>query len=117
MKKKSNIFKIIVFFTIICFSLIGCTTDDWAVVANSLSAANNSFANSYSSSNETGMVYTIYNRSSETVTLYDSTGTISIRPNSSASARFNNTATIYDVVYSPVYLNVTQSGYNFTFTD
>jgi hypothetical protein len=97
--------------------LARCTSDDWAVVADSLNTANNDFANSYSSSSETGMVYTIYNRSSVTVTLYDSTGSVSIPPYGSKSARFGTGATIYDVSYSPSSVKVSQSGYSFTFTD
>jgi hypothetical protein len=96
--------------------LTGCTSDDWAVVADSLNTANNSFANSYSSSSD-GMVYTIYNYSSVTVTLYDSTGAVSIPPYGSVSARFGKNATIYDVSYSPTSVKVTQSGFSFTFTD
>jgi hypothetical protein len=98
-------------------ALAGCESDDWAVVADSLNTANNEFANSYSSSSETGMVYTIYNFSSVTVTLVDLTGRKSIPPYGSTSARFNSSATIYDVYYSPPSVNVTQSGYSFTFTD
>jgi hypothetical protein len=97
--------------------LSGCTSSDWAVVADSLNSANNDFANSYSSSSETGMVYTIYNRSSVTVTLYDSTGAVSITPYGTASARFSSSVSIYDVSYSPSSVKVTQSGYSFTFTN
>jgi hypothetical protein len=96
-------------------ALTGCTSDDRTVVADSLNTANNDFANSYSSSSETGMIYTFYNRSSVTVTLYDSTGTVSIPPHGSTSARLGAGATIYDVSYSPSTVNVSQSGYSFTF--
>jgi len=104
---------------IIGMALMGCGSDPsvWAAVADGLNTANNSVANSYSSSSETGMVYTIYNRSSQTVTLYDSTGSVRIAPYGSASARFNSSASIYDVSYSPSSLKVSQSGYSFTFTD
>jgi hypothetical protein len=98
-------------------ALIGCTSEDWAVVADSLNTANNDFANAYSSSSETGMIYTFYNRSSVTVTLYDSTGVVSIPPYGSTSARLGAGATIYDVSYSPSSVNVSQSGPSFTFTD
>jgi hypothetical protein len=98
-------------------ALMGCTTTDWAAFADGLNNANNDFANSHSSSSATGMVYTIYNRSSVTVTLYDSTGAVSIPPYGSASARFNSSATIYDVSYSPSTVKVSQSGYSFTFTN
>ncbi|MDR2093995.1 MAG: hypothetical protein LBP76_00560 [Treponema sp.] len=117
MEKLYKLLGIIAIGAVIGLSLAGCTSDDWAVVADSLNSANNDFANSYSSASETGMTYTIYNRSSVTVTLYDSTGAVSIPPYGSASARFNNSATIYDVSYSPSSVNISQSGYSFTFTD
>ncbi|MDR0998683.1 MAG: hypothetical protein LBL70_06410 [Treponema sp.] len=117
MKKLYKLLRIIAIGAVIAIGIAGCESTDWAVVADSLNSANNDFANSYSSSSETGMVYTIYNRSSVTVTLYDSTGAVSIPPYGSASARFNNSATIYDVSYSPSSLSVTQSGYSFTFTN
>ncbi|MDR1421065.1 MAG: hypothetical protein LBI86_11885 [Treponema sp.] len=63
------------------------------------------------------MTYTFYNRSSVTVTLYDATGTVSIPPYGSTSARLGAGATIYDVSYSPSSVNVSQSGYSFTFTN
>ena len=97
--------------------LVGCESTDWAVVADSLNSANNSFANAYSSSSDTGMVYTIYNRSSVTVTVEDLNGWYDIPPNHYISARFGRGATIYDVYYSPSKLKVTQSGFSFTFTD
>ena len=119
MKKLHKFLGIIVVGIVIIIGLAGCESTDWATVASSLNAANNQFANAYSSTSSTGMTYTIYNRSSETVTLYDSTapGGISIPPGGTASARFDSNATIYDVYYSPSYVSVTQSGYSFTFRD
>ena len=118
MKKLHNFFGIIILGIVIIIGLAGCESTDWAVLADSLNAANNQFANAYSSTSSTGMVYTIYNRSSVGVTIYDSTGAVYILPGGTASARFNSSATIYDVYYdasSPV--TVTQSGYSFTFRD
>ena len=117
MKNSLKFMGIIAIGIVIAIGLAGCESTDWAVVADSLNSANNQFANSYSSSSTTGMTYTIYNRSSVTVTLYDSTGSVSIPPNGSGSARFNSGATIYDVYYSPSSVKVTQSGYTFTFTN
>jgi hypothetical protein len=99
------------------FLAAGCTTEDWTAVAGSLNQANNDFANSYSSASESGMNYTIYNRSSQTVRLEDSTGWITIAPGGSVTARFNKNASIYDVTYSPSSVKVSQSGYSFTFTN
>lgn len=116
MKKLHKFLGIIVLGIIIAIGLAGCESTDWAVVADSLSAANNQFANAYSSTSSTGMVYTIYNRSSVAVVVYDATGAVYIPAGSTVSARFNSDATIYDVYYdseSPV--SVTQSGYSFTF--
>jgi hypothetical protein len=98
-------------------ALSGCESSDWAAISDGLNEGNNNFANSYSSSSDTGMMYTFHNRSSETVTLYDLTGEHSIPPGGSASARFNANATIYDVSYSPSSVSVSQSGTSFTFTD
>ncbi|MDR2718256.1 MAG: hypothetical protein LBB89_09360 [Treponema sp.] len=119
MMKTRKFLVIIAIGSIIGMALVGCGSDPsvWAAIADGINSANNDFANSYSSSSETGMVYTIYNRSSKTVTLYDSTGRVTIAPYGSASARFNRSASIYDVSYSPSSLNVSQSGYTFTFTD
>jgi hypothetical protein len=90
--------------------LAGCESTDWATFSNS-------YTNAVSSTSETGLVYTIYNRSSVEVTLYDSTGTLSIAPGEYAQARFNRNATINDVSYSPSSVSVSQSGASFTFTD
>ena len=119
MKKRKNVLILgMLAMVLVCvIGLTGCTSSDWAIVADSLSSANNSFANAYSSSSQTGMTYTIYNRSSVTVSLWDSTGEVTIRPGGSASARFNSSATIYDVYYSPSSVKVTQSGYSFTFSN
>jgi hypothetical protein len=95
----------------------GCTTEDWAAIAGGMTQANNDFSNSYSSASESGMSYTIYNRSSQTVRLEDSTGWVTISPGGSVTARFNKNASIYDVTYTPASVQVTQSGYTFTFTN
>jgi hypothetical protein len=117
MKKLYKLLGIIAIGALIAIGFAGCESTDWAVVADSLNTANNEFVNSYSSSSDYGMVYTIYNRSSATVTLYDSTRSVSIPLYGSASVRFYTSTTIYDVSYSPGHLNVSQSGYSFTFTD
>jgi hypothetical protein len=117
MKKLYRFFGIIVIGAAAGLIMAGCTTADWTAVADGLTTANSNMANSYSSASETGMVYNIYNKSSVTVTLYDSTGSVSIPPYGYTSARFNNSITIYDVSYSPSSVNVSQSGYSFTFTD
>jgi len=117
MKNLTNFLGIITIGVIIVIGMAGCESTDWAVVADNLNSANNSFANAYSSSSETGMVYYFYNRSSVTVTVYDDTGEHSIPPNGSASGRFNKYATINDVYYVPTNVKVTQSGFNFTFTN
>jgi hypothetical protein len=117
MKNLTNFLKIITIGVIILIGLAGCESTDWAVVANSLNSANNSFANAYSSSSESGMTYYFYNRSSEWVTIWDDTGEKDIPPNGSVVARFNKYATINDVYYSPPSVRVTQSGYSFTFTN
>ncbi|MDR1148175.1 MAG: hypothetical protein LBK66_06035 [Spirochaetaceae bacterium] len=117
MKKFYKILGIIAVGAVIAIGITGCESTDWAVVADSLNTANNEFANSYSSSSESGLIYTIYNRSSETVYLQDLTGYVSIPPYGSVSARFGSGATIYDVYYSPSHLNVSQSGTTFTFTN
>ncbi|MDR3174133.1 MAG: hypothetical protein LBU19_07780 [Treponema sp.] len=117
MKRLAKLLGIIAIGVVIAIGMVGCESTDWAVVADSLNAANNEFANSYSSSSEYGLVYTIYNRSSETVYLQDLTGSVSVPPYGSVSARFGSGATIYDVYYSPSHLKVSQSGTSFTFTD
>jgi len=115
MKKLHKFFGIITLGIIIVIGLAGCESTDWTRVAESLNTANNSFANAYSSTSSTGMTYTIYNRSSVGVTIYDSTGAVYIPPGGTVSARFNSNATIYDVYYTPSSVSVTQSGYSFTF--
>jgi hypothetical protein len=71
-----------------------------------------------SSSTEEGMVYTFYNSSSHTVTLSDDTGSHTLSPGDSISVRFNRSASIYNVDYSPTNLvAVSQSGGSFTFRD
>jgi hypothetical protein len=102
---------------IISMGFVGCESTDWAAVSDALNTANNDFTNAYSSNSEEGLIYTIYNNSSETVKVEDSTGFVFIQPDEYGTARFNSGASIYNVYYSPSYLNVTQSGTTFTFTD
>jgi hypothetical protein len=73
----------------------------------------------YSSvSTEQGQTYTFYNSSSHQVTLSDDTGTYTLSPGDSVSCRFNRSASVYNVDYSPVDLvSVSQSGGSFTFRD
>jgi hypothetical protein len=117
MKNLKKLFWLITIGVIIVIGLAGCSSTDWAMVADSLGTANNSFANAYASSSETGMTFTIYNKSSEWVTIWDDTGEMDIRPGGAISARFNKYATINDVYYSPGYLRVSQNGFSFTFYD
>jgi len=117
MKIWYKVFKIIAICAITALTFSGCYTTDWAAVGDSLTSASNSFANAYSSSSDTGMIYYIYNKSSEWVTVEDLTGDHTIQPGGSISARFNSSATIHDVYYYPWYVNVSQSGFSFTFTD
>ncbi|MDR2446400.1 MAG: hypothetical protein LBD58_03775 [Treponema sp.] len=71
-----------------------------------------------SSSTEQGQMYTFYNSSSHPVTLFDDTGSHTLSPGDSFSARFNRSASIYNVDYSPVdIVAVSQSGSDFTFRD
>jgi hypothetical protein len=93
-------------------------SSDWTAVIDSLNAANNEFANSLSSSGTAGMMYTIRNQSSHVVTLQDATGTVTSPPYGTASARFNSSASIYDVQYGPSdKVKVSQTGGTFTFTN
>ena len=65
---------------------------------------------------EKGVLYTFYNRSSYTVTVYDLKGPDTIAPAESKRLQFNKHATIYDVVYAPSdRVTVEQSGSSFTF--
>jgi hypothetical protein len=77
----------------------------------------NSAANTYSSTSETGMVYTFYNHSSVSVTIEDSTGSVTISPGGSQQVRYNRTITIGSVQYSPTSVKVEQSGSGFFFND
>ena len=67
---------------------------------SSTSSVNNA-SNIYSSTTEQGMVYTFYNNSSHTVTIWDSTGSKTIESGGSVQARFNRSTSVYDVRYSP----------------
>ena len=65
---------------------------------------------------EKGVLYTFYNRSSYTVTVYDLTGPDTIAPAESKRLQFNKHATIYDVRYEPSErVIVEQFGSGFTF--
>lgn len=78
----------------------------------------NAVTNAYSSSTETGLVYTLRNNSSYTVTVWDNTGEIDLAPGKSTSARFNSKATVNDVSYVPADKVVCeQSGTTFTFSN
>jgi hypothetical protein len=64
-----------------------------------------------SASTEEGQVYTFYNNSSHPVTLSDDTGSHTLSPGESFSARLNRSASVYNVDYSPSDLvAVSQSG-------
>jgi hypothetical protein len=82
------------------------------------SSSYSSTANSYSSSSSSGLFYSFYNGSSEDVTLSDDTGTHTMSPGESFTARFNSEASVYNVSYGPIDLvGVNQSGTSFTFYD
>jgi hypothetical protein len=111
MKNLKKILWLVTIGVIIVIGLASCSSTDWAMVADSLNTANNQFATSYANTSETGMTFTINNRSSEWVTVWDDTGEKDIRPGGSISARFNKYASISDVYYTPGYLRVSQSGF------
>jgi hypothetical protein len=105
-------------FTII--TLAGCDTlgEVFAGVSDGLNKSSNSFSNEYSSKSTAGLYYSIYNQSSYSVTISDSTGSHTLSPGDSFTARFNKEATIYNVYYSPSdKVKVSQSGTSFTFTN
>ncbi|MDR2185029.1 MAG: hypothetical protein LBO80_05100 [Treponema sp.] len=110
---KRKIFKLLGFIAIAAltgFTLAGCE-----------SAGETLYTGTYnytSVSTEQGQVYTFYNHSSHPVTLSDDTGSYTVSPGDSVSCRFNRSASIYNVDYSPVDLvSVSQSGGSFTFRD
>jgi hypothetical protein len=71
-----------------------------------------------STSSEEGQIYTFYNSSSYSVTVSDDTGSYTLSPGENVSGRFNRSASIYNVDYSPTDLvAVSQSGDSFTFSD
>ena len=77
-----------------------------------------SATNAYSSSSEQGIVYTFSNYSSHRVTIWDSTGSKTIEPWGSVQARFNRSASIYDVRYDPADKVICeQAGSGFIFKD
>ena len=101
-------------------ALSGCETflEILSGVSDGLNESSNSINNEYSSKSTTGLYYTVYNRSSYSVTISDATGSHTISPSDSFTARFNKEATIYDVYYSPSdKVKVSQSGTTFTFSD
>jgi hypothetical protein len=55
----------------------------------------------YTATSDEGLVYTFYNYSSHPVTISDNTGTQTISSGGQYSARFNRSANIYQVSYSP----------------
>jgi 3-deoxy-D-arabino-heptulosonate 7-phosphate (DAHP) synthase len=83
----------------------GCTSDDWAVVADSLNAANEA--------------HTFYfvNNSGYSVHLTTTTGfTYDLSPGETAYGNFNAWINVNNVTYSPSnYVSVSQSGDTFTF--
>ena len=86
--------------------------------SNTITAATNTAANIAGGTSETGVQYTMYNRSSHTVRISDSTGSFSIPAGGIGYARFGREASIYNVSYEPFNLvAVTQSGFSFTFTN
>lgn len=101
-------------------ALSGCETflEILSGVSDGLNESSNSINNEYSSKSTAGLYYSIYNQSSYSVTISDSTGSHTISPGDSFTARFNKEATIYDVYYSPSdKVKVSQSGTSFTFSN
>ena len=91
---------------------------DPETISSASTSLNNALANSYSSTSEYGLEYSFYNRSSYTITLWDATGSRSISPGGSTTARFNKDITVHSIVYSPSNLvAVSQSGASFYFKD
>jgi hypothetical protein len=95
---------------VIVFTLAGCESVGEALVTGS--------TNYVSTATEQGVIYTFYNNSSYSVMLSDDTGSYTLAPGDSVSARFNRSASVYNVDYSPVdRVSVSQSGSGFTFRD
>ena len=89
-----------------------------ASMFTSCDAFASSVANEYSSHSDQGLIYTMNNDSSYTVTVYDATGSVEIEPGNSCSARFNREVSIHTVRYSPAdKVRASQSGTTFTFRD
>lgn len=96
---------------------LACVSDP-ETISSASTSLNNALANSYSSTSEYGLEYSFYNRSSYTITLWDATGSRSISPGGSTTARFNKDITVHSIVYSPSNLvAVSQSGASFYFKD
>ena len=115
---KKNVRKICSIFAIfgVYMALSLACVSDPAAVSRASTSLNNTLSNSYSSTSEYGLEYNFYNRSSYTITLTDATGSRSISPGGSITARFNKNITIYSLVYSPSNLvKVSQSGMSFYF--
>jgi hypothetical protein len=72
----------------------------------------------YTTTSDTGLVYTFYNYSSQTVTIWDQTGSREIPKGGNTSARFNKDANIYQVRYEPAdKVSSSISGTTVTFRD
>ena len=103
---------------VLAFGLVlaGCESLDDVVLSD---AFLNTASNAHSSNSDTGMVYTLSNQSSHDLTVWDNTGTITLRTGNSIQVRFTKNATLYDVRYTPADLvSVSQSsGTVFTFLD
>jgi hypothetical protein len=109
---KRNIFMflgIIAIAVVIGFTLAGCESVGEALFTGT--------TNYVGATTEQGMIYTFYNNSSSySVTLSDDTGSHTLAPGDNFSARFNRSASIYNVDYSPIgQVSVSQSGSTFTF--
>ena len=88
---------------------MGCDTMTEKAVVNGIT-------NGQSLATEKGVLYTFYNRSSYTVTVYDLKGLDTIAPAEGKRLQFNKHATIYDVRYEPSErVIVEQFGSGFTF--
>ena len=113
-------FALVLMLGFVLVTLSGCETflEVMSSFSDGLNESSNSINNEYSSKSTTGLYYTIYNRSSYSVTISDATGSHTLSPGDSFTARFNKEATIYDVYYSPSdKVKVSQSGTTFSFSD
>ena len=120
MKKIFSGFALVLMLVFALITFSGCETmlEVLSGVSDGLNESSNSINNEYSSKSTTGLYYTIYNSSSYSVTISDSTGSHTLSPGDSFTARFNKEATIYDVYYSPSdKVKVSQSGTSFTFNN